>query len=354
MQSGRWDHDAAESLEAQARSLCALVVDAGRRDLAESLLSYAVYLGTFVSSAQTPNADQTRQLKVLAEVLAESVERWQQRAPSIDLLNEAQAARSSTPEVCLVGIDSELAEQIAAALQPLGLASTSMAKVADQVRKLRQGEIAAAAVDQRALGAWQQLLNKVGGGESGRSRPPTLGVGGEDRLEWQLEAMRSGAEGCYVLPAQLSQLARRLADLADIRSTPYRVLIVDDDPSITEFCEAVLSHNGIQVRTCNEPMSVFSLLADFRPEVIVLDMYMPEVNGLELLKLLRSNAQTMLTPVIVLSADDDAERRFDALHLGGDDYLTKPIRPRFLVAAVTGRARRARWVQQELTAQRTG
>jgi PleD family two-component response regulator len=106
--------------------------------------------------------------------------------------------------------------------------------------------------------------------------------------------------------------------------------------------------------TCvlNTPTNALKILEDFSPDVILADLYMPDITGLELLALYRSHQRTVFTPVILLSGDDDTEKRFDALHFGGDDYLTKPIRPRHLVAAVTNRARRARWQQRELIASR--
>jgi PleD family two-component response regulator len=91
-------------------------------------------------------------------------------------------------------------------------------------------------------------------------------------------------------------------------------------------------------------------LHNFTPDVILADLYMPQISGFELLALFRAHPRTAFTPVVLLSGDSDMEKRFAALHIGGDDYLTKPIRPRHLVAAVTGRARRARWMRRELLA----
>jgi len=347
-----WDRSAASDLCEQSQDLADEVLDLGRDDLAESLLGYAAYLSSFVEGSMVPNVEQAAQLKALGEAVAEAIERLRQRAPVTDLLQAPSVMVSAAPEICLVGIDQVQAGILSSALATLGLACSVAGNAKTQLEKLRRDEVLAAAVDRRALGAWQALLDRASKVEPNFVRPPTLSVGPEDRLEWRLDAMRGGAEGFYVLPEEMSRVARRLTDLVHDRTQPYRVLIVDDDTSITMFCDAVLRHNGMETKTLNQPMEIFTALADFEPDVILVDLYMPDVNGLELLALLRSNARTLFTPVIVLSGDDDVERRFDALHLGGDDYLTKPIRPRFLVAAVTNRARRARWVQRELEALR--
>lgn len=347
-----WDRPAAARLCEQAQDLADEVLDLGRDDLAESLLGYAAYLSSFSDGSLVPNAEQSAQLKALGEAVAEAIERLRQRAPVTDLLQAPAVIKGAEPEVCLVGIAEQQAALLSSALATMGLRCSRAVNAKAQLEKLCRGEVLAAAVERRALGAWQSLLDRASAMEPNLSRPPTLSVGSRDRLEWRLEAMRGRAEGYYVLPDQVSEVTRRLADLVHDRTAPYRVLIVDDDASITLFCDAVLRHNGMQTKTLNEPLEIFTALSDFEPDVILVDLYMPEVNGLELLALLRSNAKTLFTPVIVLSGDDDVERRFDALHLGGDDYLTKPIRPRFLVAAVTNRARRARWVQRELAVQR--
>ncbi len=347
-----WDRSAAEQLCEQSQDLADEVLDLGRDDLAEALLGYAAYLSSFVEGSMVPNAEQAAQLKALGEAVSEAIERLRQRAPVADLLQAPSVMVSSAPEICLVGIEHTQAGILSSALTTLGLRCSVAGNAKVQLEKLQRDEVLAAAVDRRAIGAWQSLLDRASALDPNFARPPMLSVGPEDRLEWRLEAMRGGADGFYMLPEQMPRVARRLADLVHDRTAPYRVLIVDDDASITLFCDAVLRHNGMETRTLNQPMEIFTALADFEPDVILVDLYMPDVNGLELLALLRSNASTLFTPVIVLSGDDDVERRFDALHLGGDDYLTKPIRPRFLVAAVTNRARRARWVQRELEALR--
>jgi PleD family two-component response regulator len=156
----------------------------------------------------------------------------------------------------------------------------------------------------------------------------------------------------FVLPEDADRVAPRLAGLIADRSEPYRVLIVDDDNSMRLFCASVLRHNNLDTRALATPEEAIEALHDFTPDVILADLYMPQISGFELLSLFRAHPRTAFTPVVLLSGDSDTEKRFAALHIGGDDYLTKPIRPRHLVAAVTGRARRARWMRRELLAVR--
>lgn len=104
----------------------------------------------------------------------------------------------------------------------------------------------------------------------------------------------------------------------------------------------VLNSAGIITRALTEPLSVMAELSDFQPDLIILDMYMPECLGTELAKVIRQHERHVSVPIIYLSAEDDLDKQLDAMSEGGDDFLTKPIRPRHLIATVRTRASRAR------------
>ncbi len=123
---------------------------------------------------------------------------------------------------------------------------------------------------------------------------------------------------------------------------PYRVLIVDDSRAQALHTEMVLNSAGIITRALTEPLSVMAELSDFQPDLIILDMYMPECLGTELAKVIRQHERHVSVPIIYLSAEDDLDKQLDAMSEGGDDFLTKPIRPRHLIATVRTRASRAR------------
>src|SRR5690606_15462488 len=80
----------------------------------------------------------------------------------------------------------------------------------------------------------------------------------------------------------------------------------------------------------------------FQPDLIILDMYMPECSGPELAKVIRHDDRYVSVPIIYLSAEDDLDKQLDAMSEGGEDFLTKPIKPRHLISTVRNRAARAR------------
>lgn len=120
------------------------------------------------------------------------------------------------------------------------------------------------------------------------------------------------------------------------------MLVVDDSRAQAMHTEMTLNSAGIVTRAITEPVQAMAALAEFQPDLIILDMYMPECLGTELAKVIRQNERYVSVPIIYLSAEDDLDKQLDAMSEGGDDFLTKPIKPRHLIATVRTRAKRAR------------
>lgn len=123
---------------------------------------------------------------------------------------------------------------------------------------------------------------------------------------------------------------------------PYRVLIVEDDRSQAIFAQAVLHGAGIQAVVQMEADGVQQAIIDHRPDLILMDLHMPGSDGMQLTARIRQQPQHHLLPIVFLTGDQDPERQYEVLDSGADDFLSKPIRPRHLVAAVSNRIRRAR------------
>jgi diguanylate cyclase (GGDEF)-like protein len=159
----------------------------------------------------------------------------------------------------------------------------------------------------------------------------------------RLSAVRAGGQGFFTGSLDASNLFERIEVLTHISQyEPYKVLIIDDSRAQATHTERVLNSAGIITRTLIEPIQAMSHLADFQPDLIILDMYMPECNGAELAQVIRHNDRYVSVPIIYLSAEDDLDKQLDAMSEGGDDFLTKPIKPRHLIATVRNRAARAR------------
>jgi len=118
-----------------------------------------------------------------------------------------------------------------------------------------------------------------------------------------------------------------------------RVLVVDDDETIRELLRSYLQREGFRVEVAAEGEAAVRVARAFRPEVVVLDVLLPGLDGLEVLRRLRAEADPY---VVLLTAKSEETDRVVGLELGADDYVTKPFSPRELVARIRAILRRGR------------
>ncbi len=172
---------------------------------------------------------------------------------------------------------------------------------------------------------------------------PVLYISERSDFQARLAAIRAGGEAYLTKPFDVAPLIDRLDALTRRQPPiPHRVLIVEDDVFMGQRYAAVLRREGIDVMIADRPLKVMDLLADFKPELILLDLYLPQCSGLELARMIRQHDAYLGTPIVFLSVEQDFRRQFQALRTGGDDFLTKPISDEKLLSWVRIRASRAR------------
>ena len=121
------------------------------------------------------------------------------------------------------------------------------------------------------------------------------------------------------------------------------VLIVDDDPHIRDVVKFAVSRAGMETVTARDGQEALAIFRRDGPDLVVLDISMPEMDGTEVCREIRRTSQT---PIVFLSSRDDEIDRIVGLELGGDDYLTKPFSPRELVARIKAVLRRTRAIAE--------
>src|SRR5213595_3311692 len=121
--------------------------------------------------------------------------------------------------------------------------------------------------------------------------------------------------------------------------TPIRVLVVDDEPSLAELLASVLSYEGWEIRTAGDGSGAVRAAREFRPDAVVLDIMLPDFDGLEVLRRVRTELPHVC--VLFLTARDAVEDRVAGITAGGDDYVTKPFSLEEVLARLRGLLRRA-------------
>jgi len=128
-------------------------------------------------------------------------------------------------------------------------------------------------------------------------------------------------------------------NLPDRTDGQVRVLVVDDEPSLAELLSSVLRYEGWEVRTAVDGASAVRTARQFKPDAVVLDVMLPDISGLEVLRRLRAEQPGVC--VLFLTARDAVEDRVAGITAGGDDYVTKPFSLEEVLARLRGMLRRA-------------
>ena len=154
---------------------------------------------------------------------------------------------------------------------------------------------------------------------------------------------RAGADACIPADSGISDILSRLLDL--IRQDDQeadRVLVVEDSATATAHVRRSLAQHGIDCQAIDDPRKLLETAAEYRPDAILMDMYMPFCSGVEATAALRQIPEYHALPVIYLSSETDIVQQVEALRLGGDQFLTKPVNPIILASVVKTKIARYR------------
>ncbi|HLL78849.1 MAG TPA: response regulator [Ktedonobacteraceae bacterium] len=124
------------------------------------------------------------------------------------------------------------------------------------------------------------------------------------------------------------------------------ILVVDDDPRITDLLRRVLAYEGYSVTTAATGQEALNRALERPPDLIILDIMLPELNGLEVAQRMRAAGDSI--PILMLTARDTVADRVQGLEMGADDYLVKPFAPEELVARVKALLRRSQEERHEV------
>lgn len=190
----------------------------------------------------------------------------------------------------------------------------------------------------------QRLNQKLG------RQLPAVVLSALDSFEARLSAWRAGCRSYLLKPAKPLELADALEKLVRTEARePYQVLIVDDDPGVAEYHGLILQNAGMRVRMVHDPSKVLDVLREFSPDLILIDVYMPVCNGYELAGVIRQVPEYLGMSIIYLSSETDRQKQFNAMQVGVEGFITKPVDPDDLITAVALRAERMRSLRGIMT-----
>ncbi len=168
-------------------------------------------------------------------------------------------------------------------------------------------------------------------------------LGGEREMEPVVALMRAGIDVTIPREDVGAAVLARMLDLVQTREQErYRVLVVEDSKVAAAMIRRTLSEHNIDSEVVADPGKLLDVLPVFRPDLILMDMYMPRFTGVEATRVLRQVAGYQSVPIVYLSSESDIGMQVEALRLGGDQFLQKPINPVVLAAVVRTKIERYR------------
>jgi diguanylate cyclase (GGDEF)-like protein len=170
-----------------------------------------------------------------------------------------------------------------------------------------------------------------------------------DDFESLRAALAAGADHCLSADGSPATLMGRLIELCDDSiEDPWRALVVEDSRTASQAITRTLAMIGVQCRVVDRPALVLEQLAQFQPDLILMDMSLPGCTGIEAARVIRQHREFLSVPIVYLSGDTNVPMQVEALRLGGDQFLTKPYNPVILNAVVQSKIERYRALRRAI------
>src|SRR5581483_2603351 len=176
------------------------------------------------------------------------------------------------------------------------------------------------------------------------SHPPmqVLALTSVDSFEDRVTAAQVGAHGFLPKTVSAAEIVDTCEHLLDLQTAEFKVLAVDDDAAVLAALKALLGQHSIRVTTLSDPRLFWNVLQDSMPDLVILDLEMPNFSGLELCRAIRNDAQWNRIPLIFMSAGNDPQTITGIFSAGADDFVAKPLIAIELTTRVRNRLERDR------------
>jgi diguanylate cyclase (GGDEF)-like protein len=174
-------------------------------------------------------------------------------------------------------------------------------------------------------------------------------LGVRSDFEQLQQVLGGGCDSCLMEGTPSHAIVEHILDLNERQDQEaYRVLIVEDSKTASHFIRRTLEENQIVSEIVNDPRQTLNALKQFNPDLILMDMYMPNCTGVEVARIIRQHNEFLSMPIVYLSGETNVALQVDAMRLGGDHFLTKPFNPVFLNTIVKSKIERYRALRRSM------
>lgn len=358
----QWSQDVAAQL-AERLDAC---FQSAQGEQVTRLGDLAAYLASFVETGKEPNTAQRIRLAELVSHLAAAASHPSPPAvagtsapaestaasSNISSIQDAIAAvgrqRTARNTLCLLSVGDKLAPGLHAALAERGYELQHFGDaigLREFLARTVPGAVIMTAPQLRALPALVARWRDA-------PAPPAVVVLSPDRdLTHRLLALRSGAAAFFPAPIDSYRIAARVDELLGRQDTPpYRVLLVEDDRELALQCGQWIAAEGMTARVAPSGAAAISALADFQPDAVLVNATLPDARGIDVVQMIRQQAEYATLPIVLAAEAGDATERFDAIAAGADEVLAKPLKARHVIGVIRSRVQRAQWLRAQAEA----
>ncbi len=249
----------------------------------------------------------------------------------------------------LVDDDATLADLLTAEAKAYGLQVTVAASVDATHTTLRSGHFDAVVMDLVLAGDSTQGLSLLTYLVQQYPHLPVLVFTASESLAERMAVAQLKAKGFLQKPKAATEVLEAIASiLQPSTALEIRILAVDDDRVHLKILQSLLKAWGFQITTLAEPAKFWETLESTNPDLLILDVQMPHINGIQLCQTLRNDVKWGWLPILFLTSSNDAETLCELFAAGADDYVNKPIMPPELLARLLNRLERIRLLRNRL------
>ena len=264
--------------------------------------------------------------------------------------NTSTDTASFRQKIWLVEDDKDLGQELALQLESFGFVVTHFNLALDVETALQQDKpdllLLDVILDKENVNT-TELITLLPGLRS--LDCPVVFMSAHDDFHSRLRAAQQGAEGYFIKPINIPSLVNHLEQIfVQQNAEPERVLIIDDDLELASYYQLTLLEAGMEVKILNEPEIIIESISAFRPELILMDLHLPGYSGHDLAGVIRQHEKWASLPIVYLSAETDPALQIEAMGRGADDFQTKPISNKQLIASVRVRIERARQLDTQI------
>ena len=341
-----WDEESFQILFRSVHSLSGSGKTFGFSALSDAARKLETYLGPIAEAKIVLNSDQLERVERSLDEIHQASFRQDGTIPGqphLIALTPRNKRHDVSRHIFIVEDDRELADEMQVQLSYFGYESRLFYNIDDFRNAMQSDPNVIVLMDVSFSGDDWGGIDVMKELQQGRKVPiPLIFLSSHREMRVRLEAVRAGCVAYLNKPVDFSALVDMLDKLTSTNEPDaYRVLIVDDEAHLTDYYAETLKQAGMMANVVNDPLKVLKPLFEFAPDLVLIDMYMPGCNGMELARVIRQIKAFISIPIVFLSGETNQDKQLSALSMGGDDFLTKPIEAQHLVSAVTNRIKRS-------------